>query len=170
MLLGGIDGHRHDLSSMVMLKDNHIWACGGDISTAVAAAKSAAGFSVKVEVECQSEAEAEEAVRAGADVVMLDNFQAHEVGGVATSLKKRLGNQGGEGYSFLVEVSGGLTEDNVRGYASEAIDVISSSSVHQGVKHVDFSLKVVPKEKASGPLGPNGQKNASTAETGGDSV
>lgn len=147
MQVGGIDPHRHDLSSMVMLKDNHIWARGGDIRAAVAAARAVAGFSVKIEVECQSEAEAEEAVRAGADVVMLDNFAAGEVGGVAASLKQRLG-PGAEGKSFLVEVSGGLTEENVRGYASADIDVISSSSVHQGVKHVDFSLKIVPKERA----------------------
>ena len=142
MLVGGIDMHRVDLSSMTMLKDNHIWACGGDIGRAVRAAKSAGGFAVKVEVECQSEREAEEAVRAGADVVMLDNFDASEVGIAAARLKERLRK---EGYVFLVEVSGGLTEENVRGFASDAVDVISSSSVHQGVKHVDFSLKVVPR-------------------------
>lgn len=134
---------------MVMLKDNHIWACGGDIARAVAAAKASAGFGVKVEVECLSEEEAETAVRAGADVVMLDNFKAGEVAEVAERLKGKLGVKGeGEGYSFLVEVSGGLTEENVGWYAGEGIDVISSSSVHQGVKHVDFSLKVVPKVKA----------------------
>lgn len=169
MLIGGIDPHRHDLSSMVMLKDNHIWACGGDIGTAVRAAKVAAGFGVKVEVECQSEGEAEEAVRAGADVVMLDNFEAGKVGGVAASLKSRLGNASkeGEGYSFLVEVSGGLTEENVRGYAGEAIDIISSSSVHQGVKHVDFSLKVVPKAQKEKSGRGNGE---SGGERGGSVV
>lgn len=156
MLVGGIDGHRHDLSSMVMLKDNHIWACGGDIGKAVRAAKAACGFSLKVEVECQNEAEAEEAIRAGADVVMLDNFDAKEVGIVASRLKGKFGprvmSEDG-GHAFLVEVSGGLTEDNVRAFASESIDIISSSSVHQGVKHVDFSLKVVPKSQRKGNSG-----------------
>ena len=141
MLVGGIDAHRHDLSAMTMLKDNHIWACGGRISEAVKAAKAAGGFAVKVEVECQSEVEAEQAVRAGADVVMLDNFSPGECREVAGRLKRKLR---GEGYAFLIEVSGGLTRENVGEYVCEDVDVISTSSVHQGVPHVDFSLKVVP--------------------------
>lgn len=144
MLVGGIDGHRHDLSSMTMLKDNHIWAVGGSITKAVHAAKAAGGFAIKVEVECTSEAEAEEAVRAGADIVMLDNFSPHEVMVGAKSLKERLGNEGFNG--FLIEVSGGLTEENVKDYVCPDVDILSTSSVHQGVKHVDFSLKVIPKK------------------------
>ncbi len=131
---------------MTMLKDNHVWACGGDIAKAVRAAKAAGGFAIKVEVECQSEAEAEEAVRAGADVVMLDNFLPAALHGAARSLKRRLGREG-EGFAFLIEVSGGLTEGNVGEYVSEDVDVVSTSSIHQGVKHVDFSLKVVPMGK-----------------------
>lgn len=112
MLVGGADAHRMDLSAMVMLKDNHVWS-RGDIAAAVAAAKSVAGFSLKVEVEVQSEAEADEAVDAGADVVMLDNFAADAAAAVARSLKERwLGRR-----HFLVEVSGGLREDNVEPYA-----------------------------------------------------
>ena len=64
MLIGGCDPHRHDLSAMTMLKDNHIWSAGS-ISRAVAAARAAGGFSVKVEVECQSSAQADEAIEAG---------------------------------------------------------------------------------------------------------
>lgn len=141
MLIGGCDPHRHDLSTMTMLKDNHIWACNNSITRAVHAAKAAGGFSIKVEVECQSEAEAEEGIRAGADVVMLDNFTGDGVKVAARSLKQRLGRD--EGRTFLVEVSGGLTESNVEGFVCEDVDVISTSSIHQGVKHVDFSLKIV---------------------------
>jgi len=64
LLVGGADTHRYDLSSMVMLKDNHIWSCGS-ITKAVEKARSVAGFSIKIEVECQSEGEAEEAINAG---------------------------------------------------------------------------------------------------------
>ncbi|SLM36542.1 nicotinate-nucleotide diphosphorylase [Lasallia pustulata] len=120
-----------------MLKDNHI-AASGSITRAVGAARAAAGFAVKVEVECRSEAEAEEAVRAGADVVMLDNFAGEGVRAVARRLKREFGE------GFLIEVSGGVTEENVRGFACEEVDVISTSAIHQGVKHVDFSLKIVP--------------------------
>lgn len=165
MLVGGIDPHRHDLSAMTMLKDNHIWACGGRISAAVAAAKSAGGFAIKVEVECQSEAEAEEAIRAGADVVMLDNFTPKEVKEAAKRLKQKLG-RGGEGFAFLVEVSGGLTEENVREFVSEDVDVVSTSSVHQGVAHVDFSLKVVPESLK----GKGGEREGSEKEQGAAAV
>ncbi|KAI9852550.1 MAG: hypothetical protein M1838_000418 [Thelocarpon superellum] len=137
MLVGGCDPHRHDLSSMTMLKDNHIWACGS-IPRAVAAAKSTGGFAVKVEVECQSLSEAHEAVEAGADVVMLDNFTSAGVAEAAAALKQRWGADG----RVLVEVSGGLTEANVEAYASPDIDIISSSSIHQSAPHVDYSLKI----------------------------
>jgi nicotinate-nucleotide pyrophosphorylase (carboxylating) len=142
MLVGGVDQHRHDLSSMTMLKDNHIWACGGSITKAVHAAKAAGGFAVKVEVECQTEAEAHEAAAAGADVVMLDNFTPDGVKVAAKNLKEQWGGRG-----VLIEISGGLTEGNVSAFVSSDIDIISTSSIHQGVKHVDFSLKIVPKEK-----------------------
>lgn len=135
---------------MTMLKDNHIWACENDIPKAIRAARAAAGFSVKVEVECGSEAEAVEAVRAGADVVMLDNFKpGGELEAVVGRLRGRFdGGGGGEGgkegkREFLIEVSGGLGEGNLEGYVVEGVDVVSTSSIHQGVKHVDFSLKVV---------------------------
>lgn len=138
---------------MTMLKDNHIWACNHDIPRAIRAARAAAGFSVKVEVECGSEGEAVEAVRAGADVVMLDNFApGAELEAVVGRLRGRFdGGEGREGKEggqegkreFLIEVSGGLEEGNLEGYVVEGVDVLSTSSIHQGVKHVDFSLKVV---------------------------
>jgi len=137
MLVGGIDGHRHDLSSMIMLKDNHIWA-KGSITKAVHAAKAVGGFALKVEVECQTEAEADEAIEAGADIVMLDNFDGPGLKLAAASLKQRWRGK----REILLESSGGLTEANVREYVNSDIDIISTSSVHQGVAHVDFSLKI----------------------------
>ena len=141
MLVGGCDPHRHSLSTMTMLKDNHIAACGS-IKSAVHAAKAAGGFSIKVEVECQNEDEANEAIEAGADVVMLDNFEGVSVGAVAKRLKEKWGRG-----RFMVEVSGGLTEENVKnGYLTDDVDVVSTSSIHQGVSHVDFSLKIVKRD------------------------
>lgn len=106
MLVGGADPHRYDLSAMVMLKDNHVWSTGS-ISQAVAEAKRVGGFAVKVEVEVASEAEAVEAVEAGAEVVMLDNFRGDELRKVARSLKEKYGKR------VLLECSGGLTEANI---------------------------------------------------------
>lgn len=113
MLVGGADGHRMDLSSMIMLKDNHVWS-RGSIKDAVAAAKAVGGFSLKVEVEVQSEAEADEAIEAGADVVMLDNFTGEGIKVAAKSLKERWAGK----RHFLLEVSGGITLDNAEEYVN----------------------------------------------------
>ncbi|KAK8071678.1 nicotinate-nucleotide diphosphorylase (carboxylating) [Apiospora saccharicola] len=137
MLVGGADAHRMDLSAMIMLKDNHVWS-RGSISEAVAAARSVGGFALKIEVEVRDEAEADEAIGAGADVVMLDNFTGDGVKVAARSLRDRW--QGKK--HFLLEVSGGLREDNISAYVCNDIDIISTSSIHQGTSHVDFSLKI----------------------------
>lgn len=117
MLVGGADMHRVDLSSMVMLKDNHVWS-RGSIAGAVRSARAVAGFSLKVEVEVRSVEEAREAVEAGADVVMLDNFDAAGARVAASTLRAEAQAAGASGSRFLIEVSGGLTLDNVAEYAA----------------------------------------------------
>ncbi|GMM31511.1 nicotinate-nucleotide diphosphorylase (carboxylating) [Martiniozyma asiatica (nom. inval.)] len=134
MLVGGADSHRYDLSSMIMLKDNHIWATGS-ITKAVESARKVGGFSIKIEVECGSYEEACEACDAGADVVMLDNFSGEDLKIVAAKLKEQYKN-------VLLECSGGLRLDNLGGYLCNAVDIYSTSSIHQGTGIVDFSLKI----------------------------
>ncbi|KAK8000723.1 nicotinate-nucleotide pyrophosphorylase [Apiospora arundinis] len=146
MLVGGADAHRMDLSAMIMLKDNHVWS-RGSITEAVTTARSVGGFALKIEVEVRDEREADEAIEAGADVVMLDNFTGDGVKVAARSLRERW--QGKK--HFLLEVSGGLREDNIEAYVCNDIDIISTSSIHQGTSHVDFSLKIE-----------QGQRNAET--------
>ena len=120
------------------------------------AARAVGGFALKVEVECQSEAEADEAIEAGADIVMLDNFNGPGLKIAAANLKQRWHAK----KQILLECSGGLTERNVAEYINNGkssslfslsrrrltvyvdIDILSTSSVHQGVPHVDFSLKI----------------------------
>ncbi|KAJ1667226.1 nicotinate-nucleotide diphosphorylase (carboxylating) [Coemansia sp. RSA 1813] len=140
MEVGGADTHRMDLSTMVMLKDNHIWATGS-ITSAVEKARSVAGFSIKIEVECQSEEEALEAIAAGADIVMLDNFAPELMVTAATSLKAHcLANH----KTVLIEASGGINEENAARFMAPTIDIISFGAMTQGVPHVDFSLKISP--------------------------
>lgn len=139
MIVGGVDPHRYDLSSMVMLKDNHIWSTGS-ITEAVQKARKVAGFSTKIEVECQSEKEADEAIFAGADVIMLDNFTGQGLRAAAQSLKSRWWAKGKT--NFLLECSGGLRDDNLKEYLCNDIDIYSTSSVHQGTRVIDFSLKI----------------------------
>lgn len=137
MLVGGCDQHRYDLSSMVMLKDNHIWSTGS-ITSAVSNARKVCGFSVKIEVECQGEDEANEAIEAGADVIMLDNFTGEGLKIAASNLKSKWAGK----KTFLLECSGGLRLDNLEDYLTNEIDVYSTSSIHQGVGYVDYSLKI----------------------------
>ncbi|GAC99835.1 nicotinate-nucleotide pyrophosphorylase [Pseudozyma hubeiensis SY62] len=141
MLVGGVDMHRYDLSSMVMLKDNHIWSTGS-VKNAVASARSVCGFSLRIDVEVQSYDEAVEAIEAGADVIMLDNME----GETLISNAKRLKQEWSGKHKFLLESSGGIDIDNVKqgGHVDNSIDIISTSSIHQSTKHVDFSLKIDP--------------------------
>ncbi|KAF9085183.1 hypothetical protein BGX29_006289 [Mortierella sp. GBA35] len=138
MLVGGADTHRMDLSSMIMLKDNHVWSTGS-ITAAVQKAKAVGGFALKIEVECRSEEEADEAIAAGADIVMLDNYEGDALKIAAGNIKQRWAAKGRQ---VLVECSGGVTEQNIESYFCDAIDIISLGSMTQGVSFVDFSLKV----------------------------
>ncbi|UZJ51020.1 hypothetical protein CBS101457_000340 [Exobasidium rhododendri] len=153
MLVGGVDMHRYDLSSMVMLKDNHIWSTGS-ITNAIAKARSVCGFSQRIDVEVQSEEEAIEAIQAGADVIMLDNMTGDQLISCARKLKQEYHVKSGnssQAKTFLLESSGGIDVDNVGegGHVDNSIDIISTSSIHQSTKHVDFSLKVDPNSKQS---------------------
>ncbi|KAG1892265.1 Quinolinate phosphoribosyl transferase [Suillus subluteus] len=125
MIVGGIDPHRHDLSSMIMLKDNHIWSSVG-------------GFSLLLDVEVGSEAEADEAIEAGADIIMLDNMEGEHLLSVARKLKEKWAGK----RKFLFETSGNITEANLQERAVNDIDILSTSVVHQSVQHIDFSLKI----------------------------
>lgn len=136
LLVGGASTHRLDLSQMVMLKDNHVWSCGGSIEAAVARARGVSGFSQKIEVECQSLAEALVAAGAGADVVMLDNFAPERLREDAGVFKQKFPH-------VTVEASGGITMETMAGYFSEHVDVISQGKLTQGYDCLDFSLKIV---------------------------
>jgi len=137
MLVGGVDGHRHDLSSMIMLKDNHIWS-SGSITAAVENARRVGGFTLLLEVEVQSEAEADEAIDAGADIIMLDNMDGSQLAEVSKRLREKWDGK----RKFLFESSGNITESNLQERAIDGIDVLSTSAVHQSVQHIDFSLKI----------------------------
>ncbi|XP_069044227.1 nicotinate-nucleotide pyrophosphorylase [carboxylating] [Lepisosteus oculatus] len=145
MLVGGVATHRSDLSGMVMLKDNHVWACGS-VTQAVRDARAVCGFSSKIEVECGSEEEGREAALAGADIVMLDNFKPQALHAAARSLKQQFP-------LLLIEASGGVTPDSLSQFLSPNVDVISLGCITQGCPVVDFSLKV-PRPPGAGPSAP----------------
>ncbi|GAB9477192.1 hypothetical protein Gpo141_00014253, partial [Globisporangium polare] len=141
LLVAGASTHRHDLSQMVMLKDNHVWAAGS-ITDAVKKAKRATGFSMKIEVECRSLEEGVEAATAGADIVMLDNFEPEGLKATAATLKAQFPH-------LLIEASGGITPETLGSYVSPHVDIVSQGKLTQGYGFVDFSLKI---QKADGVL------------------
>lgn len=134
VVVGGGDPHRYSLDDMVLIKNNHITAAGG-VRQAVTAAKMAVSFSKKVSCEARTLQEALEAIEAGADIVLLDNFKAEDVGGVVKVLEKE-----GLRDRVILEVSGGLDETNAKAYAKMGIDVISSGSLTHSFKASDFNM------------------------------
>lgn len=135
VLVGGGDPHRLRLDDMILLKDNHV-AIAGSVENAVKKAK-AASVSRKIEAEVTSVAEALKAAEAGADMIMLDNFSPKQVREAVEVLKKA-----GFFGKVLLEVSGGITEQNLLEYASEQVDVISMGVLTHSVKALDISLEV----------------------------
>ncbi|MEM2739829.1 MAG: carboxylating nicotinate-nucleotide diphosphorylase [Candidatus Bathyarchaeia archaeon] len=134
--IGGGDTHRLRLEDTILIKDNHI-ALVGSAKEAVARARARAGFTYKIEVEVSSVEEALEAVEAGADVVMLDNFTADMVEEAVKLLKEK-----GLRKKVLIEVSGGIDDENILEYASKGVDVVSLGRLTHSVKAIDLSLDV----------------------------
>ncbi|MGY5860178.1 MAG: carboxylating nicotinate-nucleotide diphosphorylase [Candidatus Thorarchaeota archaeon] len=136
VVIGGGDPHRYALDDMVLIKNNHITAVGG-VHEAVSAAKDVVSFSKKISCEARTLQETEEAISAGADIVLLDNFSPKDIGGLIEVLKSK-GVRG----NVVLEASGGIDEDNVREYAQNEIDVISSGSLTHSYDSMDFNMRL----------------------------
>lgn len=128
---GGGHNHRFGLYDAILIKDNHIKMAGG-ITEAVARARSLAPFRMGIEVEVESLEGLDEAVRAGADIVMLDNMDPPE-------MKRAVEQAGGR---VLLEASGGISEENIRAVAETGVDFISVGGLTHSVKSLDLSLDV----------------------------
>lgn len=136
VIIGGGDPHRYALDDMVLIKNNHITAVGG-VHEAVSAAKKAVSFSKKISCEARTLQETEEAISAGADIVLLDNFSPKDIGGLITVLKSK-GVRG----NVILEASGSIDEGNVREYAQYELDVISSGSLTHSYNSIDFNMRL----------------------------
>lgn len=128
---GGGYNHRLRLDHGAMIKDNHIVAAGG-IQQAVEAVRSRSGLMVKVEVECETEEEIKEAVRAGADIIMLDNKTPDEVRSLRNLIPE----------TILVELSGGITPETAAAYKDCGADYISMGSLTHSVTALDISFNL----------------------------
>jgi nicotinate-nucleotide pyrophosphorylase (carboxylating) len=132
VMLGGGDPHRYALDDGVLIKENHL-AVVGSIAEAVARGKRAS-FTRKVEVEVVSLEGAEEAARAGADIVLLDNMSP-SAAAICSKTIKSIDSR------IIVEASGGITPSNAAQYA-EVVDVISLGWLTHSVRAADFSLDI----------------------------
>jgi nicotinate-nucleotide pyrophosphorylase (carboxylating) len=128
---GGGHNHRSDLGSAVLIKDNHIAAAGG-ITAAVGRARAYAPHTSKIEVEVTTEAELREALAAGADIIMLDNFADADVAAAAALARGRA----------LIEVSGNMTPARVAQLAACGVDVISVGALTHSAPAADISLRL----------------------------
>jgi nicotinate-nucleotide pyrophosphorylase (carboxylating) len=138
VVIGSGDPHRLHLDDMVLIKDNHLAIVGG-VEEAVKRAKAHASFSKKIEVEVTDVEDALKAANAGADIVMLDNFSPKQAKATGEALRKA-------GFSkVLLEVSGGITGENLLDYAQANVDVISMGELTHSVKALDISLEIVKK-------------------------
>jgi nicotinate-nucleotide pyrophosphorylase (carboxylating) len=135
--VGGGHPHRVSLSGGVLIKENHIAAAGG-IRSAIQGVKVIAPHGLKVEIEVTSLQELKEAVKAGAEGILLDNFTPKEVAQAIRVLAELCSGA----YRPFIEVSGGVNESTVAEYAIPGVDIISVGALTHSVKAVDLSLLV----------------------------
>jgi len=130
--MGGGHNHRNDLGSAVMIKDNHIVAAGG-IAKAVARSRAYAPHTTRIEVEVDGLAQLEEAIAAGADIVLLDNFSTEDCARAVERCRTLATRP-------LLEASGGITLERVTELAKVGVDVISVGALTHSAPAADIGL------------------------------
>jgi nicotinate-nucleotide pyrophosphorylase (carboxylating) len=129
---GGGDNHRLGLHDMVLIKENHI-AAAGSIAAAVSAARREAP-GIRVEVETENLAEVEQALAAGADVIMLDEFSLED-------MRTAVGRNRAAARPAQLECSGGVSLDRLKAIAATGVDCISIGALTKHVRAIDLSMR-----------------------------
>ena len=129
--VGGAYNHRMGLYDGVLIKDNHIAACGG-ILPAIEKIRPHVSHLVKIEVETADLDQVKEALKAGADVIMLDNMDLNMIKEAVTLIDG----------SAIVEVSGGVTRENLAELADTGVDIISVGALTHSARSVDLSMRI----------------------------
>ena len=126
---GGGVNHRFGLDDAILIKDNHVAACGG-VRPAIERARAFAGHLVKVECEVDSLGQFDEALMAGPDVIMLDNFSLED-------LRQAVARNAGR---LVLEASGGVNLDTVAAIAATGVNVISVGALTHSAPVLDIGL------------------------------
>ncbi len=133
--IGGGYNHRFSLSDAALIKDNHIIACGG-IENAIGKIKKAISHTVKIEVEVSNIEEAEEAVRTGANIIMLDNMKIPEMKETVRLIRELSRTY------IIIEASGNISLSNIRDVALTGVDVISLGCITHSARGMDISFRL----------------------------
>ncbi|MGI0034776.1 MAG: carboxylating nicotinate-nucleotide diphosphorylase [Nitrososphaera sp.] len=137
VVVGGGGAHRMRLDDMILIKDNHL-VIAGPAGDSVRAARKRAGTLATIECEVKNNREAIDAITAGADIVMLDNFTPAQAGKTTQALSKL-----GLRKKAKIEISGGISAKNIRQYARSKPDFISLGYITHSARAVDFSLEII---------------------------
>ena len=142
VMIGGGDTHRLHLDDLIIVKDNHLMVVG-DVGEAVKSVRETISFSKKIEIEVSTEREALEAAKAGADIIMFDNFSPQKIKNTMVLLDSE-----GLRSKVLVEASGGITEQNILEFAATGVDILSLGEITDSAKALDMSLEVLEVRKS----------------------
>ncbi len=133
---GGGVNHRADLASGILIKDNHI-ALVGSIRECVRRARAQAPHGLRISVEVDNMAQLDEAIEAGAEVILLDNFGVRDLAEGVKRVRERAPKT-------IVETSGGVTLDKMREISKTGVDVISIGALTHSARSVDLSMEIRP--------------------------
>jgi len=137
--MGGAHNHRMGLYDGVLIKDNHIAACGGIIK-AVDRIRANVSHLVKIEVEVSDLSQVKDAMDAGADVIMLDNMNIQKIKEAVAFINGKA----------VVEVSGGITKKELKPLADTGVDIISVGALTHSARCVDISMRISPLVRNAG--------------------
>ena len=137
--MGGAHNHRMGLYDGVLIKDNHIAACGGIIK-AVKRIRANVSHHEKIEVEVSDLSQVKDAVDAGADIIMLDNMNIKKIKEAVEFINGKA----------AVEVSGGITKKGLKPLADTGVDIISVGALTHSARCVDISMRISPLVRNAG--------------------
>lgn len=136
IILGGGHSHRNTLDELILIKDNHL-AVTTSIQSAITNARLKAGKNKMIECEVSNTKSSIEAIKSGADIIMLDNFTPEMAQKTISYLRKS-----GLREKVLIEISGGVNISNIKDYALALPDMISIGTLTHSSNSIDFSMKM----------------------------
>ena len=136
--IGGGDPHRWSLSDTILIKENHLVLFPNEnIKEVVTKFKQVSSFTKKIDIEVEAMKEFEEVLESDPDIIMLDDFTPDQINESIKILNSKKMSK-----KPLIEISGGISADNIENYLLPGVDIISIGALTHSVKSIDFSLKI----------------------------